>query len=53
MTTTKKISELPSAVTPLQGDELLPIVQDNATRKVTTGDLVAGKADIVHTHKDC
>lgn len=50
MTTTKKISELPSAVTPLQGDELMPIVQDNATRKVTTGDLVAGKADTVHTH---
>lgn len=50
MTTTKKISELPSAVTPLQGDELLPVVQDNATRRITTAELVAGKADTSHTH---
>lgn len=50
MTTTKKISELPSAVTPLSGDEDIPIVQEGATRRCTPDDIVEGKADTVHTH---
>lgn len=50
MATTKKISELPSAVTPLDGDEDIPIVQDGATRRCTPDDIVEGKADTVHTH---
>ncbi len=35
MTTTKKISELLLAVTPLVGDENIPIVQGGATRRAT------------------
>lgn len=50
MTTTKKISELPSAVTPLAGDEIMPIVQDNATRRATVDEIRAGLADESHTH---
>lgn len=50
MTTTKKISELPSAVTPLAGDEDIPIVQDGATRRATPNDLRAGLAADDHTH---
>ena len=50
MTTTKKISELPSAVTPLTGDEDIPIVQGGATRRATPDDIRNGLADEVHTH---
>lgn len=50
MTTTKKISELPSAVTPLAGDEIMPIVQDGATRRATIDEIREGLADEVHTH---
>ena len=50
MTTTKKISELPSAVTPLVGDEDIPIVQGGATRRVSPDDIVSGKADADHNH---
>lgn len=50
MTTTKKISELPSAVTPLAGDEIMPIVQDGATRRATIDEIRDGLADEVHTH---
>ncbi len=50
MTTTKKISELPSAVTPLVGDEDIPIVQGGATRRTSPDDIVSGKADAVHNH---
>ncbi len=50
MTTTKKISELPSAVTPLAGNEDIPIVQDGATRRATPDDIRAGLAATVHTH---
>ncbi len=50
MTTTKKISELPSAVTPLVGDEDIPIVQGGATRRATPDDIRNGLADAVHTH---
>ncbi|MCB1557084.1 MAG: hypothetical protein KDJ15_07210, partial [Alphaproteobacteria bacterium] len=50
MTTTKKISELPAAVTPLQGDEVVPVVQDNATRRATVDEIRDGLADAVHTH---
>ena len=42
MTTTKKISELPSAVTPLAGDEIMPIVQDGATRRATIDEIREG-----------
>lgn len=50
----KRISELPSAVTPLTGNELIPIVQDNVTKKVLASDIrpanatetVAGIAEI-------
>jgi len=50
MTTTKKISELPSAVTPLVGDEDIPIVQGGATRRTSPNDIRNGLADAVHTH---
>jgi hypothetical protein len=50
MTTTKKISELPSAVLPLVGDEDIPIVQGGATRRTSPDDLVSGKADAAHNH---
>lgn len=50
MTTTKRISELPSAST-LTGDELLPLVQDGATRKATVDDVREGLAHEVHTHE--
>ncbi len=50
MTTTKKISELPSAVLPLVGDEDIPIVQGGATRRTSPDDLVSGKADASHNH---
>lgn len=50
MTTTKKISELPLAVTPLQGDEDIPVVQDNATRRTKVDDLRDGLAAESHTH---
>lgn len=50
MTTTKKISELPSAVTPLEGTEDIPIVQDGATRRATPNDIRAGLAATVHSH---
>ena len=41
MTTDVKISELPVAITPLVGDELIPIVQSNITRKVVASALAA------------
>lgn len=50
MTTTKKISELPSAVTPLAGTEDIPIVQDGATRRASPNDIRAGLAATDHTH---
>lgn len=50
MTTTKKISELPSAVTPLSGDEDIPIVQDGATRRASPNDIRAGLAASDHNH---
>ena len=50
MTTTKKISELPSAVTPLAGTEDIPIVQDGATRRATPNDIRAGLAATDHNH---
>ncbi len=50
MTTTKKISELPSAVIPLTGNEDIPIVQNGATRRVSPNDLRNGLADDSHTH---
>lgn len=36
--TNVKISELPNATTPLTGDELVPLVQNNVTRKATVSD---------------
>lgn len=39
----KKISQLSSASTPLAGTEVLPIVQSNATVKVSVDNLTAGK----------
>jgi len=49
-----KISQLPSATTPLGGTEVLPIVQSGATKKVTVNDLrgtavtaVTGTAPVV------
>lgn len=50
MTTTKKISELPSAVTPLAGTEDIPIVQDGATRRATPNDIRAGLSAEGHEH---
>lgn len=50
MTTTKKISELPSAVTPLEGTEDIPIVQDGATRRASPNDIRAGLAATDHDH---
>lgn len=50
MTTTKKISELPSAVTPLAGNEDIPIVQDGATRRATPDDIRAGLSAEGHQH---
>ena len=41
MTTDVKISELPVAILPLVGDELIPIVQSNITRKVVASALAA------------
>lgn len=40
----KKISQLTAASTPLAGTEVLPIVQSNATVKVTISDITAGRA---------
>jgi hypothetical protein len=39
-----KISQLTGATTPLAGTEVLPIVQNNSTKKVTVADLTAGRA---------
>ncbi len=50
MTTTKKISELPSAVTPLVGDEDIPIVQDGATRRASPNDFKEGLSADGHGH---
>ena len=50
MTTTKKISELPSAVLPLDGDEVLPVVQDGATRRISVDDIKDGLASLTHNH---
>ncbi|PZO89014.1 MAG: hypothetical protein DI626_00240 [Micavibrio aeruginosavorus] len=47
--TTKKISELPAANV-LEGSEVLPVVQDNATRKTTVTALRSGLAATIHTH---
>ncbi len=49
MTTTKKISELPDAIT-LAGTETVPVVQDDATRKATIAQVRAGLALAEHTH---
>lgn len=50
MTTTKKISELPSAVTPLSGDEDIPIVQSGATRRTSPDDIRSGLSVDGHQH---
>lgn len=47
--TTKKISELPDA-NALTGTELVPVVQDNATRKTTVEELRGGLAAEEHDH---
>jgi hypothetical protein len=47
--TTKKISELPDAAA-LAGTELVPVVQDNATRKTTVDGLRSGLSADGHTH---
>jgi len=47
--TTKKISELPDAGA-LAGTELLPVVQDNATRKTSVDDIRSGLSADGHTH---
>ncbi|MCB9990673.1 MAG: hypothetical protein H6867_04760 [Rhodospirillales bacterium] len=47
--TTKKISELPDAES-LGGTELVPVVQDNATRKTTVTGLREGLSADDHTH---
>jgi hypothetical protein len=39
-----KISQLTGATTPLAGTEVLPIVQSSATKKVSVGDLTAGRS---------
>lgn len=39
-----KISQLPSATTPLAGTEVLPIVQSSTTKKVSVDNLTAGRA---------
>ncbi len=39
-----KISQLPSATTPLTGTEVLPVVQGGTTDKVTVENLTAGRA---------
>lgn len=39
-----KISQLPSATTPLAGSEVLPIVQSGTTKQVSIDNLTAGKA---------
>lgn len=39
-----KISALPASTTPLAGTEVLPVVQSNATKKVSVDNLTAGKA---------
>lgn len=39
-----KISELPAASTPLSGNELVAIVQNGATKKVSAGNLAAAGA---------
>lgn len=50
MTTTKKISELPATVTPLQGDEVVPVVQDNATRRASVDEIRDGLSLEGHGH---
>lgn len=50
MATTKKISELPDADTPLNGSEYIPIVQEGATVKTTPDDMRDGLAADGHTH---
>ena len=40
----KKISALLAATTPLAGTEVLPVVQSGTTKKVSVGDLTAGRA---------
>lgn len=49
MTTTKKISELSDAGE-LSGAELIPVVQDGATRKTTVDDLRDGLSEEGHHH---
>jgi len=39
-----KISQLPTANTPLDGTEVVPIVQSTTTKKVTVADMTAGRA---------
>jgi len=39
-----KISALPASTTPLAGTEVLPIVQDGATKQVSVTNLTAGRA---------
>lgn len=46
----KRISELPFAQ-PLNGDELVPVVQAGVTKATTVNQVVAGKADIDHNHE--
>lgn len=47
--TTKKISELPDA-SALAGTELVPVVQDNATRKATVDGIRSGLSADGHNH---
>lgn len=42
--TSKKISALTAATTPLAGTEVLPVVQSGATKQVTVANLTAGRA---------
>lgn len=49
MTTTKKISELSDAGV-LSGAELIPVVQDGATRKTTVDDIRDGLSEEGHHH---
>lgn len=44
-----KISQLPSAVAPPSGTEVLPIVQSSTTKKIAISDLTAGRATSVLT----
>ena len=46
----KRITELPFAQS-LNGNEVLPVVQAGVTKATTVNQVVAGKANIDHTHE--